>query len=163
QLKQLMSRLGYEPVEKKASPAETKAPAAPKAPAPEPAAVAALSLPALPEKLPPSRIIIAGSSTVFIMANLVRDKFMRPYPGVTIDLMGVNPGESPSGTGGGFKRFCFGETDISDASRLAKDDEIRKCASNNVTFVELPLAYDGISVVVNKENSWAKNLTVQEL
>jgi phosphate transport system substrate-binding protein len=97
------------------------------------------------------------------MAKLIRDEFMRKYPGVTIDLMGVNPGESPSGTGGGFKKFCFGETDISDASRLMKDDEVRKCAGNNIGFMELPIAYDGISIVVNRDNTWVKSLTVTEL
>jgi phosphate transport system substrate-binding protein len=187
QLRQLMSRLGYEAPEKKLpapAPAAARAPeekhapapevaAAPKpmppppAPAPAPAKAEPpampVNFPALPDALPSARIVIDGSSTVYIMAKLIRDEFMRKYPGVTIDLMGVNPGESPSGTGGGFKKFCFGETDVSDASRLIKDDEIRKCASNNVTFLELPIAYDGLSIVVNRDNTWAKSLTVGEL
>jgi len=100
---------------------------------------------------------------VFPMAKLVRDEFMRRYPGTELDLMGINLGESPSGTCGGFKKFCFGETDISDASRFMKDDEIRKCASNNISFLEIPLAYDGLSVVVNRENTWVKHLTIPEL
>jgi phosphate transport system substrate-binding protein len=104
-----------------------------------------------------------GSSTVFPMAKLIRDEFMRRYPGVELDLMGVNLGESPSGTGGGFKKFCFGETDISNASRMMKDDEVRKCAANNISFVEIPLAYDGLSVVVNRSNSWVTYLTLAEL
>jgi phosphate transport system substrate-binding protein len=163
-LRQMLSRMGYEVPERKAAPPPPAEPAAKTAaPAPVEVPVAALNLPPLPDKLPPARILIDGSSTVFIMAKLVRDEFMRKYPGVTIDLMGVNAGESPSGTGGGFKKFCYGETDISDASRLIKDDEIRKCAANNVRFAELPLAYDGISLVVNRENTWVKNLTVQEL
>jgi phosphate transport system substrate-binding protein len=97
------------------------------------------------------------------MAKLVRDEFMRRYPGVHIDLMGVNPGEAPSGSGGGFKRFCFGETDISNSSRFMKDDEIRKCAANNISFLEIPVAYDGLSVVVNRDNTWLNHLTVPEL
>ncbi|HVR83925.1 MAG TPA: PstS family phosphate ABC transporter substrate-binding protein, partial [Planctomycetota bacterium] len=160
-LRQVMSRLGYEIPEKKPEPAAPKVTAAPPPPAEAPAG--AFSLPPLPERLAPARILVDGSSTVFLMAKLVRDEFMRRYPGVTIDLMGASPGESPSGTGGGFKKFCYGETDISDASRLIKDDEIRKCAGNDVSFVELPLAYDGISLVVNRENTWAKHLTLTEL
>jgi phosphate transport system substrate-binding protein len=159
-LRQLMSRLGYEiPVKKP----EPEAPKVAAAPPPAEAKAGAANLPPLPERLAPARIVIDGSSTVFLMAKLVRDEFMRRYPGVTIDLMGVGPGESPSGTGGGFKKFCYGETDISDASRLIKDDEIRKCAGNDVSFVELPLAYDGISLVVNRENTWTKHLTLTEL
>jgi phosphate transport system substrate-binding protein len=190
QLRQLMSRLGYEAPEKKAMAAPPPAPTAaaapetasapkpvlpppPPAPAPAPAkvevspthiaAVKPLDEKPLPDTLAPARIVVDGSSTVFMMAKLVRDEFMRKYPGVTIDLMGVNPGESPSGTGGGFKKFCFGETDISDASRFMKDDEMRKCAGNNVTYLELPIAYDGISVVVNRDNTWVKSLSVMEL
>lgn len=168
-LRQMMAKLGIEMPERKAAPAAAPTqPAKPVAAAPAAAAApvespAPLLLPALPDRLAPARIIIDGSSTVFLMAKLVRDEFMRKYPGVTIDLMGVNPGESPSGTGGGFKKFCYGETDLSDASRLIKDDEIRKCAANNVQFLELPLSYDGISIVVNRENTWIKHLTVQEL
>jgi phosphate transport system substrate-binding protein len=182
QLRQLMSRLGYEAPEKRPMPApppvapasETSVavkPPAPPPPAPASVPVAppayapavALNLPALPDTLAPARIVIDGSSTVFLMAKLIRDEFMRKYPGVTIELMGVNPGESPSGTGGGFKKFCYGETDISDASRLMKDEEIRKCAGNNVGFLEVPIAYDGISLVVNRENTWLRSLSVAEL
>lgn len=187
QLRQLMSRLGYEAPERKPLAPPPSAPVAtseatgsivPKPAAPAVAARAQEEKPApvkpeaptvggnappLPVTLAPARIVIDGSSTVFMMAKLIRDEFMRKYPGVTIDLMGVSSGESPSGTGGGFKKFCYGEIDISDASRLMKDDEIRKCAGNNVAFVELPIAYDGISVVVNRDNTWVKHLTVAEL
>jgi len=172
QLRQLLSRLGYEAPERKpppsppapepVAPVAAKPAAPPVLPKPEPAP-AVVNTPPLPDTLPPGRIVIDGSSTVFIMAKLIRDEFMRKYPGVTIDLMGVNPGESPSGTGGGFKKFCYGETDLNDASRLMKDEEIRKCAGNNVAFLELPIAFDGISLVVNRDNTWAKSLTVPEL
>jgi len=164
QLRQMLSRMGYDVPERRTAPTPDPEPHRPPAPAPSKAEAApAVESSPLPERLPEGRIVIDGSSTVFIMAKLVRDEFVRRYPGVQIDLMGVNPGESPSGTGGGFKKFCFGETDVSDASRFMKDDELRKCASNNVPFLEIPLAYDGLSVVVNRENSWVKHLTVQEL
>jgi phosphate transport system substrate-binding protein len=172
QLRQMLSKLGYEVQERKPAPPPpepviVKAPIPAPAPAPTPAPVKVEKDPAepaaLPERLPEGRLIIDGSSTVFLMTKVVRDEFMRRYPGVQIDLMGVNPGESPGGTGGGFKKFCFGETEISDASRFIKDEEVRKCAANNISFVELPLAYDGLSIVVNRENTWARNLTLAEL
>jgi phosphate transport system substrate-binding protein len=117
----------------------------------------------LPDRLPDGRIIIDGSSTLLPVAKLVRHEFIQRYPNVTVDLMGANPGESPSGSGGGFKKFCFGETDISDASRLIKDDEVRKAAANNISFIEIPVAYDGLSVVVHRDNTWVTSLTLQEL
>jgi phosphate transport system substrate-binding protein len=172
QLRQMLARLGYELPEHRPTPLPVEAPVAKSVPAsvPAPAPVAAPKAekeasvePPLPDRLPEGRLLVDGSSTVYLMAKVARDEFMRRYPGVTIDLMGVNPGESPSGTGGGFKKFCFGETEISDASRFIKDEEIRKCAANNVSFLELPLAYDGLSVVVSRANTWAQHLTLAEL
>lgn len=179
QFHQMLSRLGYNLPDRRApvTPAE---PASPKTAPPAPAPPSSVAPPApapvaksesvqppeelrLPDQLSEGRILIDGSSTVFPMAKLVRDEFMRLYPGVRVELMGINPGESPSGSGGGFKKFCFGETDISDASRFMKDEEVRKCAGNNVSFLELPLAYDGLSVVLNRENTWVNQLTVAEL
>jgi phosphate transport system substrate-binding protein len=154
-LRQMLTRMGYEVTERRPAPA-------PEPPAPKVEAPAADPL-ALPERLPAGRVLMDGSSTVFPMAKLVRDEFMRRYPGVELDLMGINVGESPSGTGGGFKKFCFGETDISNASRMMKDDEVRKCAANSVSFVEIPLAYDGLSVVVSRANTWVNHLTLAEL
>jgi phosphate transport system substrate-binding protein len=68
-----------------------------------------------------------------------------------------------SGTGGGFKKFCAGEIDISDASRPIKLSEVEICVDNNIKYVELPVAYDGIAVVVNPKNDWVDHLTVEEL
>jgi phosphate transport system substrate-binding protein len=68
-----------------------------------------------------------------------------------------------SGSGGGFKKFCAGETDVSNASRPIKPTEIEKCQENGIEFVELPIAFDGISVTVNPQNDWASCLTVDEL
>jgi len=163
QLRQMLSRMGYDVPDRRPVPAPEPEAQKPVAAAPPKEAAPAVEPLPLPDRLSKGRIVIDGSSTVFMMAKLVRDEFVRRYPGVQIELMGTNPGESPSGTGGGFKKFCFGETDINDASRFMKDDEIRKCASNNVSFLELPVAYDGLSVVVNRENTWVKHLTVEEL
>jgi phosphate transport system substrate-binding protein len=68
-----------------------------------------------------------------------------------------------SGTGGGFKRLCAGEVVITGASRPIRESEERDCAANNIAFVELPIAYDGLAVVVNPKNDWVKSLTVREL
>lgn len=101
-------------------------------------------------------IIIDGSSTVFPITEAVAEEFQVRHPGVRVNV-GV------SGTGGGFKKFTAGETDINDASRPIKDSEREACKENNIEYVEFPVAYDGISVVVNKENDWAKSMTVAEL
>src|SRR5690606_9029755 len=71
-----------------------------------------------------------------------------------------------SGTGGGFERFCAGETDISDASRPISptdEDEIPVCESNNIEYIEIPVAYDGLAVVVNPENDWIECITTEQL
>ena len=68
-----------------------------------------------------------------------------------------------SGTGGGFKKFCRGETVISNASRPIKAKEIKKCKEAGISFIEIPVAYDALTVVVNKKNDWAKEMTTQEL
>jgi len=101
-------------------------------------------------------IIIDGSSTVFPITEAVAEEFRKIYPDVDIPI-GV------SGTGGGFKKFAIGETDISDASRPIKDEEAALAAENGIEYVELTVAYDGISVVVNAENDFVDSLTVEEL
>jgi phosphate transport system substrate-binding protein len=68
-----------------------------------------------------------------------------------------------SGTGGGMEKFCAGEIDIADASRTIKDEEKAACEAKGITYAELPVALDGISIVVNPENDWATCLTVDEL
>ncbi len=97
-----------------------------------------------------------GSSTVAPMTKAVAEEFAKVNPGVKVPV-------GTSGTGGGFKKFCAGDTDISNASRPIKKEEAADCAKNGVEFVEIPAAIDGLTVVVNKENTWAKCLTVAEL
>lgn len=97
-----------------------------------------------------------GSSTVFPITEAVAEEFQRESGGVKV-MVGI------SGTGGGFKRFCRGETDISNASRPIKEKEVVSCQELGIKFVELPVAYDGLAVVVNPENDWVDYLTVDEL
>ena len=101
-------------------------------------------------------ITIDGSSTVAPISKAVAEDFAKSNPGVKVPV-------GTSGTGGGFKKFCAGDIDIADASRPIKKAESEDCKKNNVEFVELPIAVDGLTVVVNKENTWAKCLTVAEL
>ena len=99
---------------------------------------------------------IDGSSTVFPISEAVAEEFGKAHPRVRVTV-GV------SGTGGGFKKYTIGELDINDASRPIKGKEIKKAIENNVEFIELPVAFDGLSVVVSKENTWINNLTKEEL
>lgn len=99
---------------------------------------------------------IDGSSTVYPITEAVAEEFRIDEPDVKVTV-GV------SGTGGGFSKFGRGETDINDASRPIKENEAAECKANNIDFVELQVAYDGLVVVVNPENSWVKELTVEEL
>ena len=101
-------------------------------------------------------IQIDGSSTVAPISQAVKEAFNEDTPGVNIAV-------GTSGTGGGFEKFCNGDIDISDASRPIEDDEKSACADNNVEYVELKVAVDGLSVVVNKENDFVECLTVEEL
>lgn len=101
-------------------------------------------------------VLIDGSSTVFPVSEAVAEEFGLQNPNVRVSV-GV------SGTGGGFKKFCAGETDISDASRPIKQSEIEMCAENGIEFIELPVAFDGLTVVVNSQNDWATCMTVEEL
>jgi phosphate transport system substrate-binding protein len=97
-----------------------------------------------------------GSSTVAPLVTAAAERFQREQSGVRITV-GV------SGTGGGFERFCRGETDISDASRPIKPEEAQACKSKGIDYVEFQVANDAITVVVNKENTWAKCLTIEQL
>jgi len=101
-------------------------------------------------------INIDGSSTVYPITEAIAEEFRTVSPDVRVTI-GI------SGTGGGFKKFARGETVISDASRPIKDSETRACQENNITYVELTVAYDGLAVVINKENDWATSLTAEEL
>jgi len=103
------------------------------------------------------RIEVDGSSTVGPLVAAEAEDFQNQNPGVQVTV-GI------SGTGGGFERFCKGETDISDASRPIKpDEEAPVCQKNGIDYTELQVANDGIAVVVNKDNDWAKCLTVEQL
>jgi phosphate transport system substrate-binding protein len=102
------------------------------------------------------RVQADGSSTVAPLMSLAAERFRRQQPGVRVTV-------GTSGTGGGFERFCRGETDLSDASRPIKDEEKELCRRNGVEQFGLQVANDGISVVVNKENDWAECLTVDQL
>ena len=103
-----------------------------------------------------SEILIDGSSTVFPISQAVAEEFRVDRPEVQIPV-GI------SGTGGGFKRFVEGEIDIADASRPIKDSESAQAAANGVEFTEFTIAYDGLSIVINKSNDFAICLTVAEL
>ena len=99
---------------------------------------------------------IDGSSTVYPITEAVAEEFRTEQPGIRVTV-GV------SGTGGGFKKFTRGETDINDASRPIKESEIAICKENNIGFVELTIAFDGLAVLVNHNNTWVDNFTVEEL
>lgn len=101
-------------------------------------------------------IKVDGSSTVFPITEAVAEEFQKQYPGIKV-MVGI------SGTGGGFKRFGRGETDISDASRPIKPSEADLSKENGITYIELPVAYDGLAVMVNPQNTWVDHLTVKEL
>jgi phosphate transport system substrate-binding protein len=103
------------------------------------------------------RIEVDGSSTVGPFVTAGAEEFQGQNADVQVTV-GI------SGTGGGFERFCAGETDISDASRpIKEDEEVPVCQKNGIEYTELQVANDGIAVVVNKENDWAKCLTVEQL
>lgn len=101
-------------------------------------------------------IAVDGSSTVYPISLSMAEEFqiVNPDAQVTVGF---------AGTGGGFERFCAGETQISDASRVVKDDEVAACEEAGIPFIELPIAADALTVVVNPENDWAECLTVEQL
>jgi len=103
-----------------------------------------------------SEIRIDGSSTVAPLAAAAGELFKEANPEVNVSV-------GTSGTGGGFKKFCAGETDAATASRQIKDEEAAECAAAGIAFTEIIVANDALTVVVNKENDWATCLTVDEL
>jgi phosphate transport system substrate-binding protein len=100
-------------------------------------------------------IRVDGSSTVFPITEAVAEEFYAET--------GIRVTVGISGTGGGFQRFCRQETEISDASRPIRPAEIEACRQSGVEYIELPVAYDGIAIVVNPKNTWATDITVGEL
>jgi phosphate transport system substrate-binding protein len=102
-------------------------------------------------------ITVDGSSTVFPIAEAVAEEFGKANRNVRTPTVGI------SGTGGGFQKFCRGETDISNASRPIRPAEIEACAKAGIGYIEVPIAYDGLAIVVNPKNTWATTMTVAEL
>nr|WP_306533890.1 PstS family phosphate ABC transporter substrate-binding protein [Geobacter sp.] len=100
---------------------------------------------------------IDGSSTVYPITEAVAEDFQKAKKGAVRVTVGI------SGTGGGFKKFCRGETDISGASRPILKKEMDACKQAGIQYIELPVAYDALTVVVNPQNTWLKQITVDEL
>lgn len=100
---------------------------------------------------------IDGSSTVYPVMEAVSEEFQKSTKGRIKSTIGI------SGTGGGFKKFCRGETDISNASRPILKKEMEDCAAAGIKFIELPIAFDALTVVVNPKNTFIKQLTVAQL
>ena len=102
-------------------------------------------------------IKIDGSSTVFPISEAFAEEFQIQKRGKVRVTVGV------SGTGGGFKKFCRGETDMANASRPISVEEMEACRKAGVKYMEIPVAFDALTVVVNPANTWAKSMTVAEL
>ena len=100
---------------------------------------------------------VDGSSTVYPITEAVAEEFQKMKKNAVKVTVGI------SGTGGGFKKFCRGETDISDASRPILKKEMEDCAKAGIKYVELPVAFDALTVVVHPQNTWIKQMTVAEL
>ncbi|MBE9039406.1 PstS family phosphate ABC transporter substrate-binding protein [Oscillatoriales cyanobacterium LEGE 11467] len=103
-----------------------------------------------------SIVRIDGSSTVYPITEAVAEEFQISKSGSVRVTVGI------SGTGGGFRKFCAGETDISDASRRIKESEIEACKANGIDFIELPVAYDALTVVVSQDNPLS-SITFEQL
>lgn len=101
-------------------------------------------------------LLIDGSSTVYPLSREALRRFQRDRPGMAIDVQF-------SGTTGGFRRFCAGETDINDASREINAEEQASCKDSGVSYRQIPIAMDSIAVVVHPSNRWADDITVEEL
>lgn len=102
-------------------------------------------------------IKVDGSSTVFPVTEAVAEEFQKEKQGKVHVTVGI------SGTGGGFKKFVRGEIDVADASRPILTDEMAQAKANGIEFLELPVAFDALTVVVNPQNSWVTSMTVTEL
>ena len=105
----------------------------------------------------PPVVKIDGSSTVFPITEAVAEEFQKARRGAINVTVGI------SGTGGGFKKFCRGETDIANASRPILRKEMDDCTKSGIRYYEMPVAYDALTVMVNPQNSFIKSMTVAEL
>ncbi len=110
-----------------------------------------------PAKAETGLVKIDGSSTVFPITEAVAEDFQKAVKGAVRVTVGI------SGTGGGFKKFCRGDIDISNASRPILKKEMDACKETGIQYIELPVAYDALTVVVNLKNDWLKSITVEEL
>ncbi len=98
---------------------------------------------------------IDGSSTVYPITQAIAKQFESEQKNkVSVNI---------SGTSGGFEKFCAGQTDISNASRPILKAEIEACRKNSIRFIELPIAFDALTIVVHPQNNWAKDITIAEL
>jgi len=100
---------------------------------------------------------VDGSSTVFPITEAVAEEFQKTARGAVRVTVGI------SGTGGGFKKFCRGETDLQDASRPIQSDEMETCRTNSISYIELPVAFDALTIAVSPQATWVDHLTVDEL
>ena len=100
---------------------------------------------------------VDGSSTVYPITEAVAEDFQKSKKNSVRVTVGI------SGTGGGFKKFCRGETDVSNASRPITKKEMEDCKAAGIEYLEMPVAYDALTVVINPKNTWAQTLTVAEL
>ncbi|MFQ4138595.1 PstS family phosphate ABC transporter substrate-binding protein [Nodosilinea sp. PGN35] len=103
-----------------------------------------------------STIVVDGSSTVFPISEIMAEEYMAANRGTQVTV-GV------SGTGGGFKKFCADELDITGASRPIKSSEAEECAAAGIEYMEVPIAFDALTVVINPANTWADEMTVEQL
>lgn len=104
----------------------------------------------------PSVIKVDGSSTVAPVSEAVAEEFQKKHANIKVTV-------GTSGTGGGFKKFCRGETDISDASRPILKQEMEEAKKNNIEYIELPICFDALTVAVHPQNDWCDSITVEEL
>lgn len=102
-------------------------------------------------------IKIDGSSTVFPITEAMAEEFQTSKKGAVKVTVGI------SGTGGGFKKFCRGETDVQNASRPITEKEMTDCAASNIKYIELPIAFDAMVIVVNPKNTWVNDISVEQL
>jgi phosphate transport system substrate-binding protein len=111
----------------------------------------------LPSAVKAQVIQVDGSSTVFPITEAVAEEFQKAKKGKIKVTVGI------AGTGGGFKKFCRGETDISDASRPILKQEMESCKAAGIEYIEIPIAFDALTVIVNPKNTWSPSMTVAEL
>ncbi|MBI5759044.1 MAG: PstS family phosphate ABC transporter substrate-binding protein [Planctomycetales bacterium] len=112
--------------------------------------------PSTPGEKLKGKITIDGSSTVFPISQAAAEEFQKRHPGVQVPV-------GTSGTGGGFKKFVVGETDINDSSRPISEKEVAQCQAHGIEYLELKVAIDGLTVVINNGNTWCNCLSVEQL